>query len=297
MIDLHTHSAVSDGTLSPTALVEAAHQAGITVLALTDHDTIHGLDEAEEAARRLNIRFISGIELSCSMEMGTVHLLGYGFNHRNETLQDALIELQQWRAQRNDRLVVRLQELGFAITIDDVVAYSDTGVIGRPHFARALIAAGHFSTIDDVFTQLLAKGQPAYVRREGISAPEAITLIHSAGGLAVWAHPLLGAPKHLRDKQQLISMIEILAEAGLDGIEAWHSRFSPEERDTIAEIAQKLGLLATGGSDFHGDNKPGIALGIGHGDLIVPSHVAEVLQLRQASKELFVNSAKHIPNS
>lgn len=259
-IDLHAHTNVSDGTLSPRALVREAAARGLAALAITDHDHVGALDEARDEARALGIDIVSGIELSVEHDGVDVHLLGYLFDDRNAALLARLDALREARATRAERMVEKLAALGVPVRMDDVRAHAGAGAaIGRPHVARALIDAGHAASIQDAFDRFLSDGRPAYVPKAKLSAREAIELLHAAGGVAVIAHPVT-----LPEAKQE-SIVRAFVELGLDGLEVNHSKHAEEEEARFAAWAAALGLVATGGSDFHGENKADVLLGSGVG--------------------------------
>jgi len=255
--DLHAHSTVSDGTLAPAAVVALAAQAGLEGLALTDHDHVGGLAEAQEAGRRLGVEVIAGIELSAEdAQAGELHLLGYFVDPRDGALLARIASLRDMRARRGAAMVERLRAAGVAITLDEVAREVAPGAaLGRPHVARVLVARGHARDVQDAFDRWLADGRPGYVPKERLTPRDAIALVHAAGGAAVLAHAVTVA------ESEREGLVRRLAAVGLDGIEVAHSKHGPKERATFAAWAKELGLVATGGSDFHGANKPDVALG------------------------------------
>jgi predicted metal-dependent phosphoesterase TrpH len=287
MIDLHTHSTVSDGSEPPARIVELAAAAGCSALALTDHDSLAGLDEAGRVAADLGVRLVPGCEVSCRKPSpprgaprieGSVHVLVYFVEAGDGPLQRELVKLREDRAVRNRELAARLEELGTRVTFEDVVAEAgDEAGVGRPHFARALVKAGAAEDIDDAFDRWLADGRPGYVPKARLDPPDVARLAHESGGVAVLAHPLstgLSFP-HLE------RMVAELAEGGLDGIEAVYASYAPDQRANLRRMATRTGLVATGGSDFHGSFKPGLFVGTGRGDLNVPDEMLEALEARR----------------
>lgn len=262
-IDLHTHSTASDGTLTPSELVARADDARLAAVALTDHDTVAGLGEARAAAEaRGELRFIPGIELSARPPSGTLHILGLGIDETAASILAVAEYLREARRRRNPRIVDQLRRLGIPLTMEDVrVAAEGDGsgeVLGRAHVARALVRGGHVRNTGEAFRRYIGKGKPAYVERERPEAREVIRAIHEAGGLAILAHPV-----HLActDRAHLTRVVASLAEEGIDGLEAWHSDHSPEWTRACMDLAAEMGLGLTGGSDFHGQAKPGVRLG------------------------------------
>lgn len=255
-IDLHAHTVVSDGTLTPTQLVELAARKGLAALALTDHDHLGGVDEARRAGERLGVEIVAGVELSVAHAAGDVHLLGYLVDPHEERLAARLAEFRSVRAARGRQIVEKLQGLGVDIRVEELPAAES---VGRPHVARALVDKRIVASMQEAFERWLGEGRPAYVPKAKIDAQEAIELVHGAGGVAVLAHPGLLSDKHR------YAIVRELAALGLDGVEVEHSRHASEERRRLREIAKELGLVETGGSDFHGENKPDVDLGYGHG--------------------------------
>ncbi|HYV06685.1 MAG TPA: PHP domain-containing protein [Blastocatellia bacterium] len=266
LIDLHAHTIHSDGSATPSELIELAKLNGASAVAITDHDTISGLDEGRAKAAEVGLEFINGLELSAEYSPGTMHILGYYVDHHHQGLTEALEELRAARAARNPEIASRLQALGFDVSYAEVAAFAGNTVVGRPHFARVMVNSGHAASIQDAFDRFLAKGGLAYVEKKRLSPADSIALIHKAGGVAVLAHPyqLKLAPEALE------TMLSELVEMGLDGIEAIYSRHSPADRDRYAGMARRHGLLVTGGSDYHGTYKPDISIVKGLGDLAVP---------------------------
>ena len=263
-IDLHAHTTASDGSLTPTELITKASQLGLAALAVTDHDTVGGLAEAREAAQAVGLELVPGVELSVEDGDGRFHLLGYGFDTNNPELAETLVALRVARAERNAQMAKRMTALGLPVTMDDVRAEAgeDSEVIARPHFAQALIKKGVVNSVQEAFDRFLASGKPLYLPKQGLTAREAIALLHRAGGVAVMAHPGL-VPQ---SASALAARMEARAQNdGMDGIEAYYSQHSPADTERFLALAARLGLLATGGSDFHGTPKPHVPLGIVHG--------------------------------
>lgn len=272
-VDLHLHSSVSDGTDSPGEVVRLAADAGLSALALTDHDTLAGIPEAAAEADRLGIRFVAGTELSVNWPTGTMHMLVYYLAPGPGPLQERLGDLVAARTVRNHQILERLARSGMVIRHDEVVAEAGGGVVGRPHIAALMVEHGFVDTIAAAFDRWLGLGRPAYVPRHRLDAVEAVDLARRSGGLPVIAHPhTLGA-----GAADYSDAFETLAVAGLAGIEAYYSEYEPALRTHLARLASSLGLLATGGSDYHGRYKPGLAVGVGHGDLSVPDDVLAAL--------------------
>lgn len=266
MIDLHCHSTCSDGSETPATVVQLAAKAGLKALALTDHDGLSGLAEAKGAAVEAGVELVPGCEVSCRFSPGTMHVLCYFVEEGEGPLQSQLERLRLDRATRNERLIARLNELGIEIDLDDVREEAGGSTLGRPHFAAALVKKGVAESYQAAFDDLLGKGGPAYIPKAFISAEDTIKAAHQSGALAVLAHPLsLGL-----EPEPLDSLVASLAQAGLTGMECWYGRYSPEERAGLLATAERHGLVATGGSDFHGSYKPDLSVGTGRGDLEVP---------------------------
>ena len=276
MIDLHTHSTVSDGSQTPLEVAKSAGQAGCSAFALTDHDSLDGIFLAAEAAAAENVRFVPGCEISCP-HAGTLHLLVYFVEPGEGPLQDELVRLQEVRRDRNVRMVQRLGELGLPITYEEVVAEAGGTGVGRPHAAAVLVRNGAAASINDAFDRFLGKGKPGYVEKERLAVADAVALATASGGVAVLAHPL---SLNLTLRELALTVAE-LAEAGVVGLEALYGRYSPQERADLAAMAARHGLVATGGSDFHGSYKPDLAVGVGRGDLDVPDDVVDQLAERR----------------
>lgn len=260
-IDLHAHTTASDGSLTPTELVEKAAEIGLSALAVTDHDTLGGLAEASDAAQKVGLDLILGVELSVEDNGGRFHLLGYLFDPAHAALQEKLRTLRANRADRNERMAAKMAELGLPVTMADVRAEAgeDGEVIARPHFAQALIKKGVVHSVKEAFDRYLSTGKPLYLPKEVLTPREAIALLHAAGGVAMMAHPgliPLSAPV-LADR-----VASLTTEDGLDGLEAYYSQHSAADTDRFLTLARHHDLLVTGGSDFHGSPKPHVPLGI-----------------------------------
>lgn len=277
LIDLHAHSTASDGSLTPTELVRHARRLGLRAIALTDHDTIAGNEEAARAGEELGIELVPGVEMSSHYPTGTMHVLGYYIDFRNSGLNEELARLQEVRSERNRLIAAKLKELGIDIELEDVAGLAGPGgQVGRPHFARALVERGFVGSIEEAFERYLKKGAPAYSSKFRLLPQEAIALIRRAGGLAVLAHPFT---LHLDgDRERLFSLLCQLKSMGLAGVEAYYSEHSPEQERLYAEAARKCSLLLTGGSDYHGANKEGVELGRGYGRLAVPYRLLEAIK-------------------
>jgi hypothetical protein len=276
-IDLHTHSSASDGTDTPAQVVAAAHAAKLSAVALTDHDTLSGIGEARQAADRLGIELVSGTELSVRWPTGKMHMLVYFLEPGPGPLQGELAQLREGRGERNAAIVEVLTDLGYDVTSEEVLAHAAGESVGRPHIADALVARGYFPDRSTAFDELLGDGRPAYVSRRSLTAQRAIELASASGAVTAVAHPYtIGL-----SRDEYAAAFEELAAVGLTAIETHHAEHPPELRAHLGELAAHLGLVETGGSDYHGAGKPGIEVGTGKGDLVVPDSFLERLRERR----------------
>lgn len=282
-VDLHVHTTASDGALSPAEIVDAARQSHLAAVAITDHDTVAGIAEARRAAQRTgdDLEVIPGVELSVDASGSTLHVLGYDVDPDDAALTETLTRLRGGRDERNPRIIERLAELGLPIRYEDVLARAAGETVGRPHIARVLVDAGHARSVDEAFDRYLARGAPAYVERWRIGPEQAIELIHRAGGSAVVAHPA----QVQRPPIEVRAIIQGLADAGLDGIEVWHPDHAATDVGTYRLLAEQLGLVATGGTDFHGHmRRQSVRLGVGRGQMRIPYSVVIALRRRRAAR-------------
>lgn len=275
-VDLHSHSTYSDGSDTPAELVSRARERGLTAVALTDHDTLEGVEEATAAADGIEV--IPGTELSLQRLEGGMHLVVLWLPPGRGPLQDRLAELQYARGSRNQLIVDELTRLGMPITLDEILIEAGDGSVGRPHIAAVMVRKGYVPDIKTAFDLWLANGAPAYVKRRLLTPEEGIGLAIESGAVPVLAHP------HTLGINRSVEMADILDELksyGLIGLEAHYSAYHQHERDGYADLARRFGLLASGGSDYHGTYKQGIELGSGHGDLAVPESLLEALRERR----------------
>jgi 3',5'-nucleoside bisphosphate phosphatase len=281
LIDLHSHTNESDGTSSPRELVALACAARLDALAITDHDTFAGYDGAADPARETGLRLLCGIEISTAWgqpKEQTVHLLGYWFDTPPTAAFRAWLDgIQAARRDRNKRLAVRLQELGMDVRLEEAEAIG-RNMTGRPHFARVMVGKGYVGGIREAFDRYLDESAIAYVERDEPSFEEAVRRVAEAGGLASLAHPLrLGKRDAVEEERMIATMVGM----GLPAIEVWHSDHSATDALRYMRLAQRHGLAVTGGSDYHGDHKPGVVLGRGAGNLNIPVSVLEDLLVRR----------------
>lgn len=265
-IDLHCHTTASDGSLSPSALVKKAAGLGLAAIAVTDHDTIDGVGEGLSAGAKQGVEVVPGVELSTDFENKTVHVLGYFIDMENPVLTEKLTWAKGVRADRNQKIVERFNELGIPMTFEEVAKKAGGDVVGRPHFAAMLLEKKVVATIQEAFDIYLDRKGKAYVPKFRFTPQESFSLIDKTGGIAVLAHPgsYNWAPLYLD------YAVEKMMELGLSGLEVLYSEHLPAQTQIFTDIAKRRGLLMTGGSDFHGDTKPEIDLGYGTGDLCVP---------------------------
>jgi len=274
-VDLHMHSTASDGSLAPSAVVEAARKAGLAAIALTDHDTLGGLREAELAAEPFGIRVIAGAELSAHDGAREIHLLALHISRR-DVLESQLSTFRDAREVRAQNIVERLRRLGVNVELDAVMEEAAGGAVGRPHVARALIRGGHVRDSREAFDRFLGAGRPGFIEKQRLEVREAIALTHSAGAIAVWAHP---GPDGRRER------LEPLVDMGLDGIEVRHPGHVSEDVKRISALADFFGLVPSGGSDWHGSTEGPRTIGCMH---IPPAWLnsQDVLVARRAAMEV-----------
>jgi predicted metal-dependent phosphoesterase TrpH len=274
-IDLHTHSNFSDGTMTPTELVALARSKKISALALTDHDTMAGTEEAALAGVEMGVEVVPGMEISVTHKQVAYHVLGYWADPENSELAAALARLQGARAERNIKILERLNMLGIPVTAEGLERVSERGQAGRPHIARMLVELGVVSTMSLAFDQYLKKGAIAYVSRFAYSAAEAVSLIRQAGGLAVLAHPAQNDP----DLTRLPAVLADLVSVGLNGVELYYPTHSKKTKKRLRDLAGEHDLLLTGGSDYHGEVRPGTSLAGGH-NIFVPPELLDKMKER-----------------
>ncbi len=268
-VDLHTHSTYSDGSDNPAEIVSAAEAAGLDAIALTDHDNQNGIVEARAQADSSEVELIPGVELSCEWPRGGMHLVVLWLEPGPGPLQDRLEMLQEGRNQRNLELIKKLQSLDVDISYEQVAAEANGTGIGRPHVAAVLVNKGIVETIPEAFDLYLAAGRPAYVERVRLPPEQAIELARESQAVPIVAHPhTLGIAGTALDSE-----LRRLADHGLVGLECYYPEYEPDTRLELVERARDIGLIPSGGSDYHGSYKPGLELGRGYGDLSVGNEV------------------------
>jgi len=281
-VDLHVHSLKSDGSLTPSELVDKALSLNLRAFALTDHDCTDGLPEAMEYAKDKDVEVIPGIELSTGYNGKDVHIVGLDIDYKNESLQKWLTDFRASRDLRNQKMCDKLQsEAGIDISYETLKATDPGAVITRSHYAKFLFAHGYVKSIREAFDRYIGDHARYYVPREKIDPREAVKVILLSGGIPVLAHPIL---YHLT-KKQLSELVSMLKEAGLIGIEAIYSTYAPSDEREIKALAKEYDLAISGGSDYHGVVKPGLEMGTGYGKLFVPEDVLDDLRLKKKQTE------------
>lgn len=274
IVDLHVHSTASDGTYTPTELVAYAKEKGLFAFALTDHDTVSGVSKAVSEGERFGVRVIPGIELSCLYHQKDIHIVGLFIDDKHPLLQEKMGWYRKKREERNRLMIKKLQEQGFSITIAEIESFFPKAVVTRAHFARYLVETKQIASLAEAFDRYIGDGCPCYVPKERTSPEEAISLIKEIGGVSVLAHPIL----YKFPDEELDLMTGQLKDMGLVGIEAVYSTYSAKDEEFVRRLASKYGLLLSGGSDFHGSNKPHIDLAVGKGNLRIPWELCDALE-------------------
>lgn len=274
-VDLHTHSTASDGDMPPAEVIRLAESRRLAAVALTDHDTVSGLSEARRAADSLTVQFVPGIEISAKFTGGLLHILGLGIDPTDRNLLETARLLREARNDRNPRMIARLQKLGMEISMDELFEFAfaspgrsgrrrvritngEPAVVGRLHMARLLVAKGYVRSVTEAFNRYLGRDGPAYIDKEKLAPRQAIEAIHSAGGVAILAHPV---ELRCNNNAMLTRVVRSMVRNGLDGIEVYHSSHNPIQTRAYLDLARREGLLISGGSDFHGSVKSSVKLG------------------------------------
>ena len=283
MIDLHMHSSCSDGTLTPEELVSAALDMGLEAAALTDHDTVSGVHRFLSAASGTPLRVAPGVELASMLSSKDIHIVGLFIDPDSTPLLAALEQMRLWREERNAEMVEKIRSKGFEITMDEVLAEAGGESVGRPHMATVLLKKGFFPDMQSVFNRLIGRGGSCYVARKYYPVDACIRLIHEAGGLAIWAHPLHAAHGARAALRKIGSR---LVGYGLDGLECYYSMFAEQQQADALEFARARSLLISGGSDFHGGAHPRVKMGTGiDGNLAIPFEVYERLLTAKQNRD------------
>lgn len=276
-IDLHTHSVYSDGSDSPDEIVRRAKALGLHAVALTDHDTTAGLTEFMEAGARKGLLTIPGIELSCEYKGRDVHVLGYRIRYGEASLEDKLKAVRAEREERNQRMLQKLSELGYPLTYEEVCEQSHGAIVSRVHFALALWKKGYVESKNEAFDRLIGNGGPAYLPRHCMTVAEGVQTICASGGIAVLAHPM----QYQLEEAELERLLRHMKECGATGVEVIHSRCPKEDTGRLIQMACRLGLSCTGGSDYHGINKTNVFLGEGYDGARIPDAYLAALHLEE----------------
>ncbi|HOP10164.1 MAG TPA: PHP domain-containing protein [Oscillospiraceae bacterium] len=279
MIDLHTHSTRSDGSMSPIELIDHAKKSGLEAISLTDHDTADGVKEAMTRGAEIGIEVVPGIELSAQSDTET-HILGYFIDIDHPALKEALVKIKETRSIRSQRNCEKLRALGYDVSMEEAKQVAGGALVCRAHFARLLVDKGYMPSVKLAFDTLLANGKPAYDDTQYLTAAQAVGLINEIGGMAFLAH------LHLTRKPDdvLEQFVIELKEAGLAGIEGYYTEYTPELQDKYQTMAKRLGLLISGGTDFHAAMKPHISIGVGLGNLNIPYSVLENIKKARSKK-------------
>ena len=274
-IDLHTHSLKSDGSMTPAEVVQEAKRAGLAAIALSDHDTVDGLEEAISEGEKIGVEVIPAIEFSVLSKTET-HILGYFIDYNNEYLKQILKEVVDLRIERNHVTTQRLNELGFDITLEEVRALAPNNFVGRAHFARVLMDKGYIQSVKEGFEKYMSVGKYAYCEKQRLTARDAVEIIEKCGGISFLAHPHL---TKLADDELKEFLLE-LKSYGLCGIEGYYTDYTPEMQEKYQSLAKELGLMISGGTDFHAKMKPHISIGTGLGNMKIPYSVLEEMKER-----------------
>ncbi len=281
LIDLHSHTTASDGSLTPTELVNLAKERGLTALAITDHDTIAGIPEAIERANSLkDLEIIPGVEISADYQ-GEIHILGYFLNIHDKKFLEQLKKYQAIRDNRNTRMIEKFKNYNIHISMEDLLEVAKGDSIARPHFATILVKQGIVKDHKEAFKKYLSEGALCYVEKDNVHPAEAISVINENGGVAVLAHPVFLKAKTRSARKKVFNELKYL---GLSGIEVYHSDHNEKDIQMFKELAEELGLCITGGSDFHGKPKPFINLGSGRGNLAISYQYLDCLYQKKMER-------------
>lgn len=273
--DLHTHSKASDGTKSPAELVCIAKAAGLKSIALTDHDTIEGLAEFKEAGAKYGIETISGIEFAAAFKNTELHIVGLFIDENDQSLISSMKYIVNEREERNVKMIKVLERLGVYISLEELENNAGGNIITRAHYANVLTEKGYAQNNDEAFNKYIGTGKPGYVKRETLAPKKCIEVIRNAGGIPILAHATLYGFNYL----EIYNIVGEMKEYGLMGMETLYSTFTKNQQNEMTKICQHYNLLMSGGSDYHGDNKPDIAIGKGRGNLRIPQDFADKMKL------------------
>lgn len=275
LIDLHTHSTCSDGSMSPRELVRHAASKGLAAIALSDHDSVSGVKDAMDEGKKVGVEVVPAIELSVQSETET-HILGYYIDIDHPLLKEALDSVMDARNRRTLNTCQKLNDLGFNVTMEEAYSIAPSGLIGRAHFARIMMEKGYISSVKEGFDKWLGVGRPAYDGSQALTARQAVELIKNIGGYSYVAHPHL---IRISD-DELRAFLTDLKKYGLCGIEGYYNEYTPEMQKEFQSMAKELGLKISGGTDFHAKMKPHIEIGIGQGNMKIPYSVLENIRER-----------------
>jgi len=282
VIDLHCHSTCSDGAQTPAELVALAEEAGLTAVALTDHDTVSGVDGFLAAGRGRRVQVVPGVEVACQGDGSAIlHVVGLWVDHTDAALLRLLEQIREDRHRRNLGMVERLCSLGCPVVLGEVEALAGGEVVGRPHFAQALVARGYCKGHRDAFDRYLGRGKPAYIGRRITPVETALAVLSAAGAVCIWAHPMMS---HSITGARLRRVLARLVPLGMDGLEVYYSDYGDTETRVARETAEALGLLQSGGTDYHGSHVPGVRIGVGRGGLATPDALLGPLAQRAREK-------------
>ena len=294
LIDLHSHTNASDGSLSPSEFVLYCKEKNVTAAAVTDHDTAAAAGECIKYGKKYGVNIIPGIELSAKFS-GELHILGLFIDYTNKNFQNCTSLLKEFRKERNIKMINKFGENGIKININTVLKFkndADISTIGRVHMAKALIEKGYCTSVSDAFSKYLSHSSPFYCEREKFTAKKCIEIIHSAGGLSFLAHPCHSA----KTARELETLIKILVSYGLDGIECYHSSMTPAHTKSALELCKKYSLLISAGSDFHGINKETANLGHTFGGCEIHEEILLNILKSAKAKNLFTEKLGHLPS-
>jgi predicted metal-dependent phosphoesterase TrpH len=279
-VDLHLHTTASDGVMTPSEVVRYAKAKGLQAIAITDHDTIEGLEEGLSEGRKIGFEVIPGIEISAEHSSGSMHLLGFFIDIHHALLNERLGYLQKARAERNPKIVENLNRLGIEMTYEEVLKASGGGQVGRPHIAQVLFEKGYVRSFQEAFDRFLRKGAQAYVEKFRFSPKESIHFIKEAKGIAVLAHP---NTLNMNGYSELENLVLQLVKEGLKGIEVYYPEHNVLDVAKYKTLAERHGLLITGGTDYHGIEKNGLDIGTGRGEMKLPYSIVEELKAARES--------------